>query len=85
MVAVQQLPRCADTGPLTGLLAPRHVQTYVQVVADDRRLGAGKGLLRQAVHLLQQLLLHLAGKFPFQNFAPVLRQLAVLILAQLAL
>ena len=85
MVPVQDLPGGGHAGPFPGFLPPGHFQAHVQVVADDRGLGAGVGLLGQPVHLFEELLPHLLRQLRMLDLQPVLRQFAVLVLAQLLL
>ena len=85
MVPVQNPPGGSHAGPLPGLLPPGDLKAHVQVVADHRGLGAGVGLLGQAVHLLEEPALHLLVQPALQNPVSVLGQLAVLVLPQLLL
>ena len=59
MILIQHSPSLFHIGPLLGFLAPGHLQTGIQIIADHRRLGAAVWLLGQARDLLHQLLLNL--------------------------
>ena len=85
VIPIQQLPRLLHIRPLTGVLVPRHLQTDVQIVADNGGLRAAKGLLGKPLHLLCQPLMYLLGQMGALDLLCVLRQLLVAVVAQLVL
>ncbi len=87
MVSVQDLSGGLHAQPLLGGGIPRHFQTHVQIVADDRALGAGIGLLRQLIHLFDQVGFRILRQLQLKDTHAVVLQLliAVVALAQLTL
>ena len=85
VIPIQQLPRLLHIRPLTGVLVPRHLQTDVQIVADDGGLRAAEGLLGKPLHLFCQPLMYLLGQMGALDLLCVLRQLLVAVVAQLML
>ena len=85
VIPIQQLPRLLHIRPLTGVLVPRHLQTDVQIVADDGGLRAAEGLLGKPLHLFCQTLMYLLGQMGALDLLCVLRQLLVAVVAQLVL
>ena len=85
MVTIQQPSRLLHIRPLSCILVPRHLQTHIQIVADNGGLRAAEGLLRQPLHLLCQTLMYLLRQSGPLDLLHIRGQLLVAVVAQLML
>jgi len=85
VIPVKDAPGLRHVRPVTGILAPRQLQTHVQIVADDGALGAAEGLLGQPVYLLHELAVQLLRQVQGGDAGLIIRQLLVAVLSQLVL
>ena len=85
MVAVEDLARLRDVCAVARALAPRNLQTDIEIVADDGRLGAAVGLLGETVHLAQEFFADLVVNAQCMDAVRILLNLLVAVLAELML
>ena len=85
MVAVKDGAGLGNIGAVTGILIPRHIEAGIEIVADNRGLGAAEGLLAQTIQLLAELFAHLVREFGVVDLLGVLLQLLIAVIAQFVL
>ena len=85
MVAVKDGAGLGNIGAVAGVCIPRHIEAGIEIVADDRGLGAAEGLLAQTIQLLAELFAHLVGELGIVDLLGVLLQLLIAVITQFVL
>ena len=85
MILFQHLPGGLHADALPRLRVPGHLQAYIQIVSDHRRLGAAIGLAGELPRFLQQVLLRLLLQLQLQNLAAIILNFILVVLPQLVL
>ena len=85
MVTVQRPANGVHIDALLSICTPRQLKTYIQIIANHRRLRTDVWLLCQLVDLLFKMLPRLVLQLQALQLLTVLVDLAVLVLAKLTL
>ena len=85
MVAVKDSAGLGNIGAVAGVLIPRHIKAGIEIVADNRGLGAAEGLLAKTIQLLAELFAHLVRELGIVDLLGVLLQFLVAVIAQFVL
>ena len=85
MVAVKDGAGLGNIGAVAGVGIPRHIETGIEIVADNRGLGAAERLLAQTIQLLAELFADFVGELGIVDLLGVFLQLLVAVIAQFVL